>query len=142
MSTVYRYNQQLAPPAPFVHVRLLRPDGSGAIEDVAAQLDTAADYSMLPMQLFEDLGLVKLRDIPVGGFGGNVSYVPCFVVEVTIRGMSTMLVRAIASAQEPFVLLGRDMLNHFRIVLDGPAQRLEVEAVEGDPNQPQTASKE
>jgi hypothetical protein len=74
--TVYRYNQQLSPAAPFVHVRLARPYGALFLDDIPAQLDTAADFSLLPRELFDQLQLVKLRDIPVGGFGGRVSRVP------------------------------------------------------------------
>ena len=34
--------------------------------------------------------------------------------------MSRYLYNQVASPLEPYVLLGRDVLNHFRITLDGP----------------------
>jgi hypothetical protein len=33
----------------------------------------------------------------------------------------------LAIANEPFVLLGRDVLNHFRMTLDGPNSLLDIE---------------
>jgi hypothetical protein len=33
----------------------------------------------------------------------------------------------VLAADEPYVLLGRDILNRYRVVLDGPKQKLEIE---------------
>jgi hypothetical protein len=41
--------------------------------------------------------------------------------------MSPRLVKVLASLEEPYVLLGRDVLNHFRITLDGPNLVLDIE---------------
>ena len=45
-------------------------------------------------------------------------------VEKTV-GATDVLVAACHT--EPYILLGRDVLNGFRIVLDGPALRIELE---------------
>jgi hypothetical protein len=41
--------------------------------------------------------------------------------------LTPITVEAFASREEPHVLLGRDVLNHFRVLLDGPNLVLEME---------------
>ena len=122
----YRYNRDFVPPTPLVHVTLRRPDGANELPDQPAQLDTAADRTVLPMAAVEELGLVELSELPVAGFGGQVSLAPTFLVQLQIRGLGPMLIEAIASAGETYVLLGRDILNSYRVVLDGPQLSLEI----------------
>jgi len=70
--TRYRYNQQLVPPAPFVHVTLRCGDTGKELVDLPAQLDCAADRTVIPGKLVDQLGLVPLDELPVSGFGGQV----------------------------------------------------------------------
>jgi len=44
----YVYSQQVAPPAPFVHVSVRPPYEGPAGVEVPAQIDTAADLSVMP----------------------------------------------------------------------------------------------
>ena len=68
----YRYNQQVSPPAPFIHVTIRRPGDE-------------VSFRVLPAQ------------------------------------------EALANRDEPYILLGRDVLNSHRIVLDGPQLVLEID---------------
>lgn len=70
----YCYNQQIRPPAPFVHVTI-QPHRSTAVSDVRALLDTAADITVIPTPIAETLGLVPLGEVPIAGFDGRVSRV-------------------------------------------------------------------
>ena len=116
----YNYNRQLTPPAPFVHVRVAVPGIGNAGEETAAQLDSAADRTVIPWAVVESLQLPQLDELPVLGFGGHLSSVPTFLVQLTVRSLEPITIEAFASREEPYVLLGRDVLNQFRIVLDGP----------------------
>lgn len=91
-----------------------------------AQIDTAADRTVIPGGLVARLDLVPLDELPVAGFGGQVLLVRTYLVELAIRGLSTRVVEVFAHEGEPFVLLGRDVLNGHRLVLDGPASTLEI----------------
>lgn len=90
----YNYNRQIAPPAPFVHVSLRRPTGGDGLDDVPAQVDTAADMTVVPWSVVESLQLVQLDQRPVGGFGGHVTLSPTFLVEVTIHQLNRVVVQA------------------------------------------------
>lgn len=123
----YNYNRQLTPPAPFVHVRAAAPASGKVVEQIAAQLDSAADRSVVPWSVVEALQLPQLDELPALGFGGHLLSVPTFLVQLTVRSCTPITVEAFASREEPYVLLGRDVLNHFRVLLDGPNLVLEME---------------
>ena len=127
MSVRYKYNRQLSPPAPCVYVSLGRPDDINlSIRDVPAQLDTAAYMTAVPMAVVEQLQLVQLDQTAVAGFGGHVSVAPIYLVNLAINDFPAGLVRVLADRDEPFVLLGRDILNRHRVLLDGPNLILEI----------------
>jgi hypothetical protein len=122
----YAYNQQVTPPAPFVHVSVRPPIGETAGVVVPAQIDTAADLSVIPGRVVEELRLVPLDSVSALGFGGHLVTLPTFLVELQIRDLGPVTVKALASHDEPYVLLGRDVLNRFTILLDGPNLALEL----------------
>lgn len=123
----YRYNHQMSPPAPFVHVTLRHPDGSKQVDLVPAQLDTAADRTAIPDALAAGLGLVHIRDLPLGGFGGHRTTVPTYFVELSVHNFPFRDREVCAIGGEPYVILGRDVLNDHRIVLDGPTLSLDID---------------
>jgi predicted aspartyl protease len=122
----YRYNQQTAPPAPFVYATFQNPADSTELRDVPAQIDTAADRTVLPDHVVAALGLAQIGRIAVGGLGGVIQYLPTYAVRVAIHQFPSQTVKVVASSGEPWVLLGRDVLNAHRLFLDGPQLTLEI----------------
>ena len=122
----YAYNRQVTPPAPFVHVTVRAPyDGSPGVE-LPGQIDTGADLSVIPGRLVDQLRLVPLDSISTAGFGGHLLTLPTFVVELRIRELTPVTTKIVASSDETFALIGRDVLNRFTIMLDGPNFALEL----------------
>jgi hypothetical protein len=122
----YAYNRQVDPPAPFVHVSLRRPVEGPSMDDLPAQIDTGADRTVIPGGLVARLGLVPLDELPIAGFGGQVLLVATYLVELSLRGQPSRPIEVLAHEGEPYVLLGRDVLNHHRLLLDGPGLALEI----------------
>ena len=81
----YSYNQQLTPPAPFVHVTIRPPERGIAVSDLPALLDTAADITVIPTRVAEQLHLVPLDETPIGGFDGRVSWVTTVLAQLKLR---------------------------------------------------------
>ena len=96
------------------------------VADLPAQLDTAADVSVIPNSLVEQLKLVQLDQAPIIGFGGHVSLAPTYLVGFAVRSFDALVLRVVADRDEPFILLGRDILNRFQIELDGPNLVFEI----------------
>jgi len=126
MAVVFRYARAETPPAPYVLVTLARADGSGTTLDVPDKVDSGADRTVIPTRLAEQIGLVEVERREFEGLGGVRVTLSLFDLLVTIRGCQPVAVAAAGSDGEPYILLGRDVLNHFRIVLDGPNEKLEI----------------
>ena len=122
----YTYLSQLQPPAPFVNVTLRNPVTGAEQRDVPAQLDCAADRTLLPESIAKALALPQIGTIPIGGVGGFAQAMPSYPVEVKIHNLPAIVIEVVASPGESWVLLGRDVLNAHRILLDGPQLALEI----------------
>jgi hypothetical protein len=125
----YTYTQTGAThPAPFVHVTLRTPVSNSPLEitDAPGQIDRAADRTVIPESLVQQLQLVHLDSMEVAGLGGVVTTLPTYVVVLQVRGAQALSIEVLASNGEPWILLGRDVLNQIRIVLDGPARFVEI----------------
>ncbi len=123
----YRYNHQVNPPAPFAYASVSAPVERGNFLECPAQLDTAADLSVVPTRIVEELQLEQLGEFEALGFGGHLMTMPTFLVRIQLRGLPPHVVKVLASPDEPYVLLGRDLLNRFRVTLDGPNLVVEIE---------------
>jgi predicted aspartyl protease len=122
----YKYNTQVDPPAPFVLVTLRNPADGAELREVPAQIDTAADLTVLPSRFAHDLGLSEIGQARIVGLGGVSYSASVFVVLLGIHDSSPTPLRVVSSVDEPWVLLGRDVLNTRRMVLDGPELALEI----------------
>lgn len=124
----YNYTQSVEPPAPFVHATIRCPNRDQSLSDVPALIDSAADRSVVPLRFIERLGLVQIDEISIMGFGGHIVVAPTFLIEIGLRHLPTVIVEVIADDDEPYVILGRDVLNSFRVLLDGPNLVVEIQS--------------
>jgi hypothetical protein len=123
----FRYARQLTPPAPFVHVTVRCPATKSDVAGLPGQGDTAADRTVLPGSVVEELALVEDGRAQFQGFAGEVIELPIFLVELQVHDFPALPVRAVLGKNEPYILLGRDVLNEHRILLDGPQLVVEIE---------------
>jgi hypothetical protein len=121
------YNTQVQPPAPFVLVSLRDALGLEQSLTIPAQIDTAADRTVVPLSAVTSLGLSPIDERTFVGFGGTLQRVPLFLLSLAIHTFPASVVQVIAHPDEPWVLLGRDVLNAYRLLLDGPNLVLELE---------------
>lgn len=122
----YRYADQLQPPAPLVTVSVGCPATGKRIEGLPALVDPAADRTVFPGPIIETLGLVEDGRLLFQGFAGEVIELPVFLASIQIHDFTPVLIRSALGEREPFILLGRDVLNNYRILLDGPQRVLEI----------------
>jgi hypothetical protein len=127
MGVRYGYNNQVNPPAPFVFVTLRNPTTGAERQNVPAQVDTAADLTVLPESIAVALGLHTTGFRDVVGFGAGPSQVPVYGVLLGVHTFTPRLLEVLAHPDEPWVLLSRDVLNEIRALLDGPARALEID---------------
>lgn len=104
----YRYQTLLHPPAPpFISVTLWNPVTGVDQRDVPAQLDTAADRTLLPQSLVQALNLPQIGTVPIGGVGGIIQSMPSYPVQLAVLDLSPRPVEVVATTGEAWILLGR-----------------------------------
>src|SRR5262245_13492223 len=122
----YAFLTQLSPPAPFVNVVLRNPATDIELRDLPAQLDTAADRTVLPESLVRSLALPQVGAMKFGGFGGVTYTLPVYAVLLGLHDLPAQAYKVAAHAEESWILLGRDVLNSYRVLLDGPELALQI----------------
>jgi hypothetical protein len=111
------------PPAPVAEVKLLSPEAGKSVSGVLLLVDTGADVTLLPRAAAEALGISP----PVGqlyeliAFDGPTSFAPAVALDMVFlnrvfRGRYLLI-------EQDHGILGRDVLNHAALLLDGPRQQ-------------------
>lgn len=121
----YQY-ARLDPPAPLILVGIRCPFRGVSVADVPALLDTGADRSVLTRAVVDALGLAPAGVSQFQGFGSQVIELPLFLIDLHIHEFTPNRIRPTLGEGEPFLILGRDVLNTFKVVLDGPNLVLEL----------------
>ena len=122
----YNYHPALQPPAPFINVVLRHPRSGSEMRNVPAQVDSGADRTVLPEKVAHALGLPQVGRIEINALGGAFHFLPSYCVLLGVHDFPLRQIEVIAHAHEEWILLGRDVLNAHRIVLDGPRLALEI----------------
>lgn len=122
----YGYQRLVQPPAPFINVALQNPASGEMMRKVAAQVDSGADRTVLPEKVVQALKLPQVGQIQIGGLGGAIHVLYSFAVLLGLHDLALQRLEIVANAEEEWILLGRDVLNNHRIVLDGPQLALEI----------------
>jgi hypothetical protein len=110
------------PPAPVARVMLRNPHSRATVSDVLLLVDTGADITLLPRTAVEPLGvpLSAGQQYELMGFDGSTSFAPVVMLDLlflrrVFRGQYLL-------TEEECGIMGRDVLNHVIVLLDGPRQ--------------------
>src|SRR5260370_4119428 len=91
----YRYVTHLDPPAPFVNVSVSCPTTGSWARDIPAQVDCAADRTVLPGAVVSALGLVQVGRFLFEGFGGTIMELPVYLVAIQVHDLPPLEIRAV-----------------------------------------------
>jgi predicted aspartyl protease len=114
---VYHYDTRVDPPAAYLPVQVTNPD-TGASIRLLAKIDSGAAMSVLPQTAVANLALDSTGDVLASGYDRKVALLPTYSVTFEAEGYTVQDVEVTASSRKD-VLLGRDVLNHFVLTLNG-----------------------
>ncbi|MBI3241192.1 MAG: clan AA aspartic protease [Chloroflexi bacterium] len=113
-------SEQFDPPAPIAIVVIRNPETQSSALNVPMLIDTGADVTLIPRAVAEQLGLATADDglYELSSFNGGLSSAVAVQAELqflrrTFRGQFLLI-------DQPIGILGRNVLNTVRLVLDGP----------------------
>jgi len=125
MKTNYPYLTTYYPPMPVLQVRLGYPGESLRLGPLPAIVDTGADGTLVPQSLVDELGAPFIDDVRVRSHWGEWRNVQLFTVDVGIGSLCLPAVEVVGDPGQEIVL-GRNILNQLKLLLDGPAARSEI----------------
>ena len=112
--------ENFEPPAPVAYVTLRNPATGVLLSDVPMLIDTGADATVLPSNAVEQLGIGadEDSDFEVQVFDGEIKRLKLAKLELYVLGKK--FVGEYLLVDRPIGILGRNILNNIRILLDGP----------------------
>lgn len=116
-----------APAAPVISVTFSVPSDPPDTRPIRANalIDSGADCTCVPSFLVDQLRLKPARQEDFMGYDGTPSRRLVYEIRVIVDGMGEYIVPAAAiPVDEP--LLGRDLINRWRLLLDGPGRVCEI----------------
>ena len=127
-----KYREDLtSPPAPFLEARFYNPADDQKEEFSMALLDSGAAMCVIPERMARELQLELVRDDQdiVTAKGGGKSKV--YWVGLKLNKFFRKMVEVIARPEQEFedlnyILIGRDILNQWTLLLNGPKKMLEI----------------
>jgi len=123
----FLYDSSFYPPAPVIPFGLGLPNEATPRRNLWEQVDSGADVTLIPASILDEIG-VKLADRRfMLGANGTRQRVNRYQVVIHLPTGITYGIRAIATRNDSEILLGRDVLNQWRITLDGPGETVEIE---------------
>jgi predicted aspartyl protease len=121
----YPYDVQFTPPAPVIELQVSAPSRQGQSIALRGLIDSGADITVMPENAITVLALQYVDELPVAGFDGQSSVRPIYAARIHVQGTPSLIVKVVAISTE-IVLLGRDLINRWRLLLDGRAQILDI----------------
>jgi predicted aspartyl protease len=122
----HKYLTGYYPPLPALTIWLGYPDESLSLGPLTAIIDTGADGTLVPQSLIDQIGAPMVDDVRIRGQWGEWRSTQLFTVDVGLEGLRLPAVRVAGDDEGTEIILGRNVLNNLRLLLDGPANQAEV----------------
>ena len=97
------------------------------------KIDTGASRTMIPDNLVTDLDLRRTREVVIRTATGMESRHYSYFVSIQIGGVMFDRFEVIAMPRE-YVLVGRDLINLWRLDIDGESETYSIEPWSTNPN--------
>lgn len=116
------------PAAPIADIVVSRTSTGGLEVTLSALVDSGADATMLPIGVLAQVGARFLETRQMRGATGHRLVVDTYLVTVRLGPHRLHGIQAVAMLEGMEAVVGRDVLNQLEIVLNGPANVLEIVA--------------
>lgn len=122
----FSYNFDYFPPAPFIDISLGPPEQSLSIGPLSAFVDSGADATLVPIRHIRLLQTQADDRKYLPSQWGERRTVDIYYVDVGIGDVRLPLIEVVADEMSDEVIVGRNVLNQLRVVLNGPRGVVDV----------------
>lgn len=121
----YEYDNEYNPAMPVVDINIGRAMGTASLA-LKALVDSGADASLVPINFLQEIQARRSRKIWMRGTAGGRTLVDLYQISLQLGPFAQTLLEVVGSIQNNEVIVGRDVLNHLSVTLNGPAYTVEV----------------
>ena len=122
----YPYSNEHSPSAPVLEITLGAPGTPPTLGPLEAFVDTGADATLIPMRYLRRIEARKVDQAALRSQWGEHRLVSLYAVAVEIGRHRFAAAWVVGDEIGDEVVLGRNVLNRLRLLLDGPAAMIEV----------------
>ncbi len=121
----YDYDNDYNPAMPVVDIEIGRAMADASLA-LKAVVDSGADATIIPVHSLEEIRARRSRKMWLRGSAGGRVLVDLYQVSLQLGPFAQMFLEVVGSTQNDEVIVGRDVLNHLTVTLNGPAHSVEV----------------
>jgi predicted aspartyl protease len=122
----YPYDIVYEPPFPAGPVVLRNSEEGLRTEKVQALLDTGSDGSLVPIAYLEEILAPPMTDTHIRSHWGEWRPAQLFEVDLELGSLKLPGIFVVGDEQGTEIVLGRNVLNKLRVLLDGPAGQTDI----------------
>lgn len=119
------YNPHFIPPAPILTITLSSLTNREHQETLPALIDTGSDITAIPEDLVEQFQLLPIGKIQFEDVKGEDYSEPTFALQIAFQGFTIPPIEVVPSGLG-IVILGRDVLNRYYLLLNGPTKTFQI----------------
>ncbi len=119
------YSSDFYPAMPVVDI-LVKPEVNEHGINLTAIVDSGADNTMLPANILDQLNVSKTQTAWMTGVSGSRVAVNLYWIFVQIGDFQPIYTEVIGIQNRDEVIIGRDIINQFAVLLNGPAHTIEI----------------
>ena len=124
--TGYKYSRYFLPAIPVLEIYLSLPTEAPIAGPLTAVVDTGADGTLVPASVLARFKTAETDTAWIRGQWDEHRSALVYMLDVHIGSLRVPAVRVVSDDRGKEVILGRDVLNKLRLLLDGPAQTTEM----------------
>ena len=121
-----RYNNDYSPPAPVLQVRFITPEWGLHTEPLQALVDTGADGTLVPVEYLRQIEASVAGESGIRSQWGERRAVNLYLVDIEVNGLLLPGMWVVGNEWGKEIVLGRNVLNCLRLLLDGPATTIDM----------------
>ena len=124
MNIFYNYNRQIEPPAPLVNAIIRNPRVRDRLVNNPALIDIGASCSVVTPEIVSLLQPPRTGTIYIESYKGKGDFTALYRVDIEIHNWIFREVEVVVGDSH-YAIIGRDILNHFDLRLNGIDGKLE-----------------
>lgn len=115
----HTYDSKYTRPMPALPVILHNSENGQSVNCKTAYLDTGADGTIVPQALLEEIGAEEIEMKYMQNQWGERRDVSIYSIDIEVDGEYLSAIDVVSDQRGNEILLGRNVLNHLIIQLDG-----------------------